>query len=102
MVIFFQRYSIDDDNPEPILARAKSSQSDIANAIDVDVSVKRAKITTNEEETMSANDAKAKAPVFDLSKRLSCKWTTGTGPRIGCVRDYPTELQSRALEQVNL
>ena len=103
MVIFFQRYSIDDDNPEPILARAKSSQSDIANAIDVDVSVKRAKITTtNEEETKSANDDKAKAPVFDLSKRLSCKWTTGTGPRIGCVRDYPTELQSRALEQVNL
>ncbi|XP_052199908.1 IQ domain-containing protein IQM1 isoform X2 [Diospyros lotus] len=39
---------------------------------------------------------------FDLSKRLSCKWTTGTGPRISCVRDYPTELQSRALEQVNL
>lgn len=103
MVIFFQRYSIDDDNPEPILARAKSSQSDIANAIDLDVSVKRAKITTtNEEETKSASDAKAKAPVFDLSKRLSCKWTTGTGPRIGCVRDYPTELQSRALEQVNL
>ncbi|XP_075668398.1 IQ domain-containing protein IQM1-like [Castanea sativa] len=98
-----KRYSIDDDNPEPILARAKSSQSDIANAIDVDGSVKRAKITTtNEEETKSANDAKAKAPVFDLSKRLSCKWTTGTGPRIGCVRDYPTELQSRALEQVNL
>ncbi|KAK7850856.1 iq domain-containing protein iqm5 [Quercus suber] len=98
-----KRYSIDDDNPEPILARAKSSQSDIANAIDVDGSVKRAKITaTNEEETESANDAKAKAPVFDLNKRLSCKWTTGTGPRIGCVRDYPTELQSRALEQVNL
>lgn len=103
MVIFFQRYSIDDDNPEPILARAKSSRSDIANAIDVDGSVKRAKITTtNEEETKSASDAKAKAPVFDLSKRLSCKWTTGTGPRIGCVRDYPTELQTRALEQVNL
>ncbi|CAM8979094.1 unnamed protein product [Rhodiola kirilowii] len=42
------------------------------------------------------------APVFDMAKRLSCKWSTGTGPRIGCVRDYPTELQFRALEQVNL
>ncbi|CAH9143377.1 unnamed protein product [Cuscuta epithymum] len=31
-----------------------------------------------------------------------CKWSTGNGPRIGCVRDYPTELQCRALEQVNL
>eukprot|EP00268_Persea_americana_P005236 TRINITY_DN11756_c1_g2_i1.p1 TRINITY_DN11756_c1_g2~~TRINITY_DN11756_c1_g2_i1.p1 ORF type:complete len:576 (+),score=125.71 TRINITY_DN11756_c1_g2_i1:96-1730(+) len=37
-----------------------------------------------------------------LGKQLSCKWTTGAGPRIGCVRDYPTELQFRALEQVNL
>ncbi|KAK6944810.1 hypothetical protein RJ641_025912 [Dillenia turbinata] len=35
-------------------------------------------------------------------KRLSCRWTTGAGPRIGCVRDYPTELQFRALEQVRL
>lgn len=37
-----------------------------------------------------------------MANRLSCKWTSGTGPRIGCVRDYPAELQSRALEQVNL
>ncbi|XP_028772236.1 IQ domain-containing protein IQM2-like [Neltuma alba] len=37
-----------------------------------------------------------------LGRRLSCKWTTGAGPRIGCVRDYPSELQFRALEQVNL
>ncbi|KAL8236468.1 hypothetical protein R6Q59_017549 [Mikania micrantha] len=37
-----------------------------------------------------------------LANRLSCKWASGTGPRIGCVRDYPAELQSRALEQVNL
>nr|AFK41841.1 unknown [Lotus japonicus] len=40
--------------------------------------------------------------VFNLSKRLSCKWSTGAGPRIGCVRDYPEHLQSRAMEQVNL
>lgn len=39
---------------------------------------------------------------FQLGKQLSCKWTTGAGPRIGCVRDYPSELQFRALEQVNL
>jgi len=40
--------------------------------------------------------------LFNVSKRLSCKWSTGAGPRIGCVRDYPGHLQSRALEQVNL
>ncbi|KAG6588050.1 IQ domain-containing protein IQM5, partial [Cucurbita argyrosperma subsp. sororia] len=39
---------------------------------------------------------------LNLSKRLSCKWSTGAGPRIGCVRDYPAELQTRALEHVNL
>lgn len=43
-----------------------------------------------------------RASVSRLASRLSCKWTTGNGPRIGCVRDYPIDLQSRALEQVNL
>ncbi|KAJ4749860.1 Calmodulin-binding protein [Rhynchospora pubera] len=33
---------------------------------------------------------------------LSRKWSTGNGARIGCVRDYPLDLQSKALEQVNL
>ncbi|XP_047318025.1 IQ domain-containing protein IQM2-like [Impatiens glandulifera] len=37
-----------------------------------------------------------------LSKQLSRKWSTGAGPRIGCLRVYPTELQCHALEQVNL
>ncbi|XP_019173361.1 PREDICTED: IQ domain-containing protein IQM5-like [Ipomoea nil] len=40
--------------------------------------------------------------VDEGSDGLAKKWSTGTGPRIGCVRDYPTELQFRALEQVNL
>ncbi|KAA0055942.1 hypothetical protein IC582_003474 [Cucumis melo] len=39
---------------------------------------------------------------YQLGKQLSCKWTTGAGPRIGCVRDYPVELQHLALEQVML
>lgn len=43
-----------------------------------------------------------KEPKFDLAKRLSCKWSSGVGPRIGCVRDYPTHLQFQALEKVNL
>lgn len=42
------------------------------------------------------------APRFQLGKPLSCKWSTGAGPRIGCVRDYPAEMQFRALETVNL
>lgn len=37
---------------------------------------------------------------YQLAHSLCCKWTTGAGPRIGCVRDYPLELQLRALEEV--
>ncbi|CAL9243907.1 unnamed protein product [Arabidopsis halleri] len=44
----------------------------------------------------------AKSDGSDEKKRFSCKWSTGNGPRIGCVRDYPMNLQTRALEQVNL
>lgn len=39
---------------------------------------------------------------YQLGKQLSCKWSTGAGPRIGCLRDYPSGLQSHALEQENL
>lgn len=35
-------------------------------------------------------------------KQLSGTWSTGAGPRIGCLRDYPSELQSHALEEANL
>ncbi|KAL8120004.1 IQ domain-containing protein IQM1-like [Apium graveolens] len=70
--------------------------------------------TTTEPEEINASDvnvnipnkktdgADLEEPMFNIARRLSCKWTSGTGPRIGCVRDYPAELQSRALEQVNL
>ncbi|KAM1254433.1 hypothetical protein TB2_028298 [Malus domestica] len=39
---------------------------------------------------------------FQLGRQLSCKWITGAGPRNGCMRDYPSELQFQALEHVNL
>ncbi|XP_020258389.1 IQ domain-containing protein IQM1-like [Asparagus officinalis] len=39
---------------------------------------------------------------LQLGKQLPCKWTTGVGPRIRCIRDFPSELRFRALEQVNL
>lgn len=42
------------------------------------------------------------ATTFEFGRPLSCKWSTGHGPRIGCVRDYPADLQCKALEQVNL
>ncbi|KAF3439625.1 hypothetical protein FNV43_RR17903 [Rhamnella rubrinervis] len=107
-----KRCAIDDDYPslevnndkEPASESEsiKSKQSDRANATAV---TKEPVITVvNQEENKKADvaAASAKPPMFDVGKRLSCKWTTGTGPRIGCVRDYPANLQLRALEQVNL
>ncbi|AQK84735.1 hypothetical protein Zm00014a_007417 [Zea mays] len=45
----------------------------------------------------------AAAAAAQVGKNHStCRWSTGTGPRIRCVRDYPQDLQSRALEHVNL
>lgn len=48
------------------------------------------------------NSHKGMIKSYQLAHRLSCKWTTGAGPRIRCVRDYPLELQLRALEEVCL
>lgn len=73
------------------------------------VNVAMAKVDESATETSEVARANAhkdvdhvEEPAFHLVKPLSCKWSTGVGPRIGCVRDYPTELQFRALEKVNL
>lgn len=39
---------------------------------------------------------------YQLGHQLSLKWSTGAGPRIGCVADYPVELRQQALVLVNL
>ncbi|EES18807.2 IQ domain-containing protein IQM1 [Sorghum bicolor] len=55
-----------------------------------------------EEEETAAAGAVVDGNETAGSRAAAAKWTTGAGARIGCVRDYPAELQSRALEQVNL
>ncbi|KAJ4958868.1 hypothetical protein NE237_025979 [Protea cynaroides] len=103
-----KRFTIDDDSPSFIFARdeetkPESTADDVSGSTTEDTSI----VDDQEEEETDGRDARSSVVevgvgMFDLSKRLSCKWSTGTGPRIGCVRDYPVELQSRALEQVNL
>jgi hypothetical protein len=55
-----------------------------------------------QEQILSRINSKKGMTSYQLGKQLSSKWCTGAGPRIGCVRDYPSELQLLALEQVNL
>ncbi|EEC66928.1 hypothetical protein OsI_33536 [Oryza sativa Indica Group] len=55
-----------------------------------------------EEMIMNRINCKKATKSYQLGKQLSFQWSTGAGPRIGCVRDYPSELQFRALEEVSL
>jgi hypothetical protein len=54
------------------------------------------------EKILERINSKKEMKSYQLGKQLSFKWTTGAGPRIGCVRDYPSQLQLQALERVNL
>ncbi|KAG8479862.1 hypothetical protein CXB51_029586 [Gossypium anomalum] len=47
-------------------------------------------------------NSKKAAKSYQLGHQLSRKWSTGAGPRIGCVADYPLQLRQQALEFVNL
>ncbi|KAH6825376.1 IQ calmodulin-binding motif family protein [Perilla frutescens var. hirtella] len=39
---------------------------------------------------------------YQLGHQVPTKWSTGAGPRIGCIADYPVELRWQALELTNL
>ncbi|CAL5207512.1 unnamed protein product [Lathyrus oleraceus] len=54
------------------------------------------------EKIMKRIDSHKGMKSYQLANHLSTKWTTGAGPRIGCMRDYPAELQCFILEQQNL
>ncbi|TKY62010.1 hypothetical protein E2542_SST11864 [Spatholobus suberectus] len=47
-------------------------------------------------------NSKKASKSYQLGHRLSLKWSTGAGPRIGCVADYPIVLRTQALEMLNL
>lgn len=46
--------------------------------------------------------SKSETESYQLGLKLSLKWSTGAGPRIGCVKDYPAELRMQALEMAHL
>ncbi|KAL5540346.1 hypothetical protein UlMin_043015 [Ulmus minor] len=46
--------------------------------------------------------SKKEASSYQLGRQLASKWSTGAGPRIGCVADYPLRLRVQALEFNNL
>ncbi|KAI4348825.1 hypothetical protein L6164_009500 [Bauhinia variegata] len=54
------------------------------------------------EKIMKRIDSHKGMKSYQLAFQLHTRWTTGAGPRIGCMRDYPSELQCRILEHANL
>ncbi|KAG7946284.1 hypothetical protein I3843_14G032000 [Carya illinoinensis] len=53
-------------------------------------------------EILQRINSKKEACSYQLGHQLSSKWSTGAGPRIGCVADYPLELRLQSLKFVNL
>ncbi|XP_075512857.1 IQ domain-containing protein IQM1-like isoform X1 [Primulina tabacum] len=92
-----KRCATDDDRPplgkDPFEDSNSIHVCDNAITINKDIPMREQEITLV--------DQKDNQP-YNLARRMSCKWSTGAGPRIGCVREYPAELQFRALEKVNL
>eukprot|EP00257_Ricinus_communis_P026090 XP_025013504.1 IQ domain-containing protein IQM1 [Ricinus communis] len=87
---------VDDDIPPP-RNREKEPKIDY-HGIEENIEIPMA----NSSSEANVDEAAATA-VFEISKPISsCKWSTGAGTRIGCVREYPTKLQLQALEHVNL
>ncbi|KAL1805234.1 hypothetical protein ACET3Z_028302 [Daucus carota] len=97
------------------LANVKRGAMDddcLSSSIDDMESMSQSSVTTTQPEDHNASDVNVptdntdavdvEEPIFRMARHLSRKWTSGAGARIGCVRDYPTELQFQALEQVNL
>ncbi|KAL1547782.1 IQ domain-containing protein iqm5, variant 2 [Salvia divinorum] len=96
-----KRCATDDDRP-PVMSGTNEEQ--------ISRNTSQSSLSQQENATTRDQDVPSVEPLRDhedkleysFAKRMSCKWSTGAGPRIGCVREYPTELQTRALEQVNL
>ena len=60
------------------------------------------KATVPKREILQRIESKKEVCSYQLGHQLSLKWSTGAGPRIGCVADYPQKLRVHALEFVDL
>ncbi|XP_010908684.1 IQ domain-containing protein IQM1 [Elaeis guineensis] len=102
-----KRCSVDDDEYSSSMTREHQPTAEVSKLAEVvESAIKVHKVEEPAKETAKPDhvidSSMDKAAAFELGRRLSCKWTSPTGARIGCVRDYPAELQHKALEQVNL
>ncbi|KAK9153741.1 hypothetical protein Sjap_001221 [Stephania japonica] len=70
--------------------------SDVANAKDPDLNIMKFLMMIQRIDSKKATNS------YQLGHQLSKKWTTGAGPRIGCLTDYPAQLREEVLEFLKL
>ncbi|RZR94688.1 hypothetical protein BHM03_00023432 [Ensete ventricosum] len=102
MLFDWQRCSIDDDEHPSFKRRADEMGVDSTTAARDEAAVAEALQESSEQESSGSEETMGGEKASELGERLPCTWTSAAGARIGCVRDYPTDLQSKALEKVNL
>ncbi|PQP97359.1 IQ domain-containing protein IQM4-like [Prunus yedoensis var. nudiflora] len=90
---------IDDDVPPSYATKKEMNSESITSTPE---ETKENEAATDTDAANDHHEHNVEPPKFELGRPLSRTWSTGAGPRIGCVRDYPAQLQSQALEQVNL
>ncbi|XP_061987040.1 IQ domain-containing protein IQM3-like isoform X1 [Populus nigra] len=64
--------------------------------------IQNTKANVPKKEILQRIKSKNEASSYQLGHQLSLKWSTGAGPRIGCVADYPLKLREQALTFVYL
>lgn len=85
---------------EPPVASQTETKNNYKRTISGGLRTARAEVP--EKAILQRINSKKAASSYQLGHQLSRKWSTGAGPRIGCVADYPVELRLQALEFVNL
>ncbi|KAG5556603.1 hypothetical protein RHGRI_007019 [Rhododendron griersonianum] len=104
----FSTYS---ESPQPVNSiEEESLESPVASQTETKNNYKRtlsgglqsARAEVPEKAILQRINSKKAASSYQLGHQLSRTWSTGAGPRIGCVADYPVELRLQALELVNL
>ncbi|XP_028774407.1 IQ domain-containing protein IQM1-like [Neltuma alba] len=103
-------YAVDEDVPpsEPVddkVGQQAQSRTE-ANEGPREAAINKAKAVggpTTKVAVESSSSSSSSCQDKNADKSMSSsKWTTGAGPRIGCVREYPTNLRVQALQHLHL
>ncbi|CAK9167243.1 unnamed protein product [Ilex paraguariensis] len=85
---------------EPIKLAKTERKGSYRRALSSNLQSPRKRDPTNE--ILQRINSKKISSSYQLGHQLSLKWSTGAGPRIGCVADYPQNLRVQALEFASL